>query len=60
MDRDRGLRDQLVGLLRGGNAHMPFAAAVAGFPEAQSNARPPNVAYTLWHLRLTRPTSSRT
>ena len=50
MDRDRRLRDQLVGLLRGGNAHMDFATAVADFPEALINARPPNVDYTFWHL----------
>ena len=50
MDRDRRLREQLVDLLRGGNAHMPFAAAVADFPEALINARPPNVGYTFWHL----------
>ncbi len=50
VDRDRRLRDQLVGLLRGGDAHMPFAAAVADFPDALINARPPNVDYTFWHL----------
>ena len=27
MDDDRRLREQIVGLLRGGNAHMPFAEA---------------------------------
>lgn len=47
---DRSLRDQVVGLLRGGNAHMPFAEAVADFPEAMINTRPPNVEYTFWHL----------
>ena len=50
MDRDRRLRDHLVGVLRGGNAHMPFAEAVAEFPEAQINTRPPRVDYTFWHL----------
>lgn len=50
MDRDRHTRDQLVGLLRGGHAHMPFAEAVADFPEAHINTRPPNVDYTFWHL----------
>lgn len=50
MDRDRLLREQLIALLRGGNAHMSFAEAVASFPEAQINARPPNVEYTFWHL----------
>ena len=50
MDHDRGLREQLVRLLRGGNAHMPFDEAVADFPEAHVNTRPPNVGYTFWHL----------
>ena len=57
MDRDRLLRDQLIGLLRGGNAHMPFAEAVADFPDAHINTKPPHVAYTFWrlieHLRIT-------
>ena len=50
MDRDCRLREQLVGLLRGGNAHMGFDAAVADFPAALINARPPNLEYTFWHL----------
>jgi hypothetical protein len=50
MDRDRQLRDHLVQLLRGGNAHMPCAEAVAEFPELHINTRPPRVAYTFWHL----------
>ena len=49
-DRDRLLREQLVSLLRGGNAHMPFAEAVADFPEGRINDQPTNVEYTLWHL----------
>jgi hypothetical protein len=44
------LRDQLVELLRHGNAHMSFAEAVADFPEAKINTRPANVEYTFWHL----------
>jgi hypothetical protein len=50
MDRDRWLREHLVGVLRGGNAHMPFAEAVAEFPEMQINTKPPRVAYSFWHL----------
>ncbi len=50
MDRDRLLRHHVMDLLRGGNAHMSFAEAVASFPEAHINTRPPNVAYTFWHL----------
>ena len=50
MDRDRVLRNHLVGLLRGGNAHMAFDEAVADFPAALINSRPSNVDYTFWHL----------
>ena len=50
MDRDRALREQLIGLLRGGHAHLAFGEAVADFPPALINSRPPNVPYTFWHL----------
>jgi DinB superfamily len=50
MDRNHPLRQQLVELLRGGNAHMSFADAVADFPEDKINLQPPNVDYTFWHL----------
>ena len=44
------LREQVVALLRGGNAHMAFAEAVADFPEGMINHRPRNVPYSFWHL----------
>jgi hypothetical protein len=44
------LRSQIVLLLRGDQAHMPFDAAVADFPEWAINQRAPNVDYTPWHL----------
>jgi hypothetical protein len=44
------LRTQLIELLKGRGAHMPFEAAVADFPPDAINRRPPNVAYTPWHL----------
>ena len=51
------LRHQLLKMLEAHWAHMPFDDAVAGFPEDQMNAYPPNVPYTPWHilehLRLT-------
>lgn len=50
METDAVLREQLLALLRGGNAHMPFNEAVADFPLGAINAKPPNVAYTPWHL----------
>jgi hypothetical protein len=44
------LRDQLLELIDGQGAHLPFEAAVAGFPDHAINERPPNVPYTPWHL----------
>lgn len=44
------VRQQLVRLLDGVDAHMPFEEAVRDFPDAAMNDRPPNVDYTPWHL----------
>ena len=44
------LRRQLVRLLDGVDAHMPFEEAVRDFPDEAMNERPPNVGYTPWHL----------
>jgi len=44
------LREQLLELLDGQGAHMPFEAAVAAFPDDAINRRPPNVPVTPWHL----------
>jgi hypothetical protein len=43
-------REQLLALLDGHGAHMPFEEAVADFPDDAINAFPPNVPYTPWHL----------
>ena len=50
MNSDQILRQQLLALVRGGNAHMSLDQAVAGFPTASMNQNPPNVSYTPWHL----------
>jgi len=50
MKADQVLRDQLLALLKGGNAHMPFDRAVSGFPLEEINRRLPNATYTVWHL----------
>lgn len=50
MNPDQVVREQLLFLLRGGNAHMTFDQAVAGFPMEFINAHPLNVSYTPWHL----------
>lgn len=44
------VRDELLALIEGQGAHMPFDAAVADFPDEAINRLPPNVAYTPWHL----------
>lgn len=44
------LREQLLELVDGHGAHMPFDAAVADFPDEAISRRPPNVSYTPWHL----------
>lgn len=50
MTADAVMREQLLALLRGGNAHIGFDQAVAEFPMAHINTKPPNVPYTPWHL----------
>ncbi len=51
------MREQVLALLRGGNAHMPFDEAVADFPLDRINDRAPNVSYSPWqlleHIRIT-------
>jgi hypothetical protein len=44
------LRLQLLGLIDGQDARMPFEAAIAEFPDEAINRRAPNVAVTPWHL----------
>ena len=50
MNPDKVLREQLLFLLRGGNAHMSFDQAVAEFPLEYINGQPPNVSYSPWQL----------
>lgn len=50
MSADKVVRQQLLSLLSGGNAHMGFDAAVARFPVEHINRKPPRVSYTPWHL----------
>ena len=47
---DKVLREQLLALLEGGQAHMGFDDAVSGFPLKEINRRVPNGSYTIWHL----------
>jgi len=50
MHSDQIVREQLLALLQGGNAHMSFEQAVAHFPEEHFNSKPANVSYTPWHI----------
>ena len=50
MESDKVVREQLLFVLRGGNAHMNFDQAVVDFPIQQINTKPPNVSYPPWYL----------
>ena len=50
MSSDQVVRQQLLALLIGGNAHMTFEQSVADFPAEHYNTKPPNVTYTPWHI----------
>lgn len=50
MNADKVIREELIALLKAGNAHMSFSDAVASFPLKEINRRLPNATYTVWHL----------
>ena len=50
METDKIVREELLALLEGGNAHMSFSDAVSGFPLKEINRRLPHASYTVWHL----------
>jgi hypothetical protein len=50
MNAESVVREQLLHLLRGGDAHMTFEEAVEDFPMASINTFFPNGTYTPWHL----------
>lgn len=56
MPDDSALREQLIQLLRGGQAHATFDQAVRDFPPDLMGVRPPGLPYSAWelveHLRL--------
>jgi uncharacterized damage-inducible protein DinB len=56
MPEDKVLRDEVLHLLRGGNAHIGFEQAVANMPEALRGKRPRGTPYTPWqqleHMRI--------
>lgn len=50
MDADNLVREHVLQVLRGGNAHMTLEQAVANFPVDHINDLFPNGTYTPWHL----------
>jgi uncharacterized damage-inducible protein DinB len=44
------LRNQLITLLEGGNAHVTFTHAVTDFPIGQINRRVPEIPFSVWEL----------
>ena len=56
MSSEDVVREQLLHLLRGGNAHMSFDQAIDDFPLEFINSKPSNVPYSPWqlleHLRI--------
>ncbi len=56
MSNDKPLRDQLVALLKGGQAHAGFDATVADLAPEHRGARPPGAPHSAWqlleHLRI--------
>jgi len=49
-NNDQALRQHLVFLLKGGGAHVHFADAVEGFPEAKRGAFIAGLPHTGWQL----------
>jgi len=47
---DKSVRDELLSLLKGGNAHMSFSEAVGNYPVSKINDIFPNGEYSAWHL----------
>ncbi len=47
---DKALRDHLLWLLRGGNAHVEFDRALAGLPAKLRGVKPAGLPYSPWQL----------
>jgi hypothetical protein len=50
VNHDQALREQLVSLLKGGQAHVHFMDAIDGFPEAKRGAFVEGLPHTGWQL----------
>jgi DinB superfamily len=57
MTNDQSLRQHLLDLLAGGNAHVKFDDAIKDFPPKLRGTKPENFPHTAWmlleHLRIT-------
>lgn len=50
MDSQKVIREQLIALLTGHNAHLSLEQAIADFPPEHMNTQLPHVDYTPWQL----------
>jgi hypothetical protein len=50
MKHDQALREHLLGLLKGGSAHLDFAKATADMPVELRGSKPPGLLFTPWRL----------
>ncbi|MBI4962268.1 MAG: DinB family protein [Desulfomonile tiedjei] len=50
MKADDVVREELLALLAGGNAHMGFDDVIANFPLEHINTKAPNTPYSFWHF----------
>ena len=50
MEKEDVLRNELLAVLRHGNAHMTFEETVEDFPLDRINDKAPNMPYSAWHI----------
>ena len=50
MDYNQFVKNELIGVLDGSQAHRTFQSAVRDFPIEYINTKPPNFVFTFWHL----------
>jgi hypothetical protein len=50
IENDSIVRQHLLTLLKGNNAHKPFEEVVRAFPVSKINTQLPGVPYSAWHL----------
>jgi hypothetical protein len=57
MNKDKGLRDQIIEFLNEENAHAGINTALKDLPEKLIGTQPPHLPYTIWqlteHIRIT-------